>query len=250
MSPGAPSSAPTTPPDKPPRPSAVVLCPPYGHELVQSHRAFRLLADRLSEAGFPTLRFDYRGTGDSAGEAGEATLEAWREDVRAATEICRARSRRKHVTAVGLRLGGSLAALEAGRAGAFDRLVLWDPVVRGAEYLAELEALEGALRQSLPSGGGSFGRLEHEYVGFPYAGLQAGLAALDLTAARVEGTTAALRIATDHEAGATPSALDLGCPVTEVAVRDPRIWMEDADKALIPREALDAIVGWLAEAYA
>jgi exosortase A-associated hydrolase 1 len=34
---------------------------------VGSHRQFLLLARRLSEAGFPCLRFDYRGMGDSTG---------------------------------------------------------------------------------------------------------------------------------------------------------------------------------------
>ena len=36
---------------------------------VGSHRQFLLLARRLAEAGFPTMRFDYRGMGDSTGSA-------------------------------------------------------------------------------------------------------------------------------------------------------------------------------------
>lgn len=35
---------------------------------VGSHRQFTLMARQLSQAGFPVLRFDYRGMGDSAGE--------------------------------------------------------------------------------------------------------------------------------------------------------------------------------------
>lgn len=234
------------PPHSSVRPSAVVLCPPYGHEYVQSHRAFRLLAERLAEAGFPTLRFDYRGTGDSAGDAEDADLDAWREDLRAATEMCRARAGRQRVAAVGLRLGGALAALEAGRGGAFDRLVLWDPVASGPRYLQELCELERAYRRALPAAGHHAGSRQGELMGFPYASLQDELGRLDLSSARVEGTRAALLIHTEH-GGASLPELDLGCRLDTRRVGDPRIWMEDADKALIPHAALEAIVQWLLE---
>src|SRR5438874_878972 len=45
----------------------IVLCPPLGHEQVHAHRSLRHLADACARAGFPTLRLDYHGTGDSAG---------------------------------------------------------------------------------------------------------------------------------------------------------------------------------------
>ena len=240
------------PPTAAVRPTAVVLCPPYGHEYVQSHRAFRLLAERLAEAGFPAMRFDYRGTGDSAGDAAElADLDLWREDVRAATEMCRARSGRQRVCALGLRLGGSLAALEAGRGGAFDALVLWDPIVTGRDYLAELAQLEQQFRQSLPGASGRIAGQPDDVLGFPYpATLRDQLAALDLTTARVEGTRAALVIHTVHEQSAPPPTLALGVErLDTVSVSDPRIWMEDADKALIPQEALGAVVDWLSQVY-
>ncbi len=32
-------------------------------------------------------------------------------------------------------------------------------------------------------------------------------------------------------------------------VRDPRIWMEDADKAMIPQQGMQAVVKWLSEVY-
>ena len=237
------------PPSAAVRSAAVVLCQPYGHEYVQSHRAFRILAERLAAAGFPALRFDYRGTGDSAGDPETAELERWREDVRAATEWCRARSGRQRLCALGLRLGGSLVALESARERAFDAVVLWDPIVAGRDYLAELETLERQFRQSLP-GATAAPDGPGEVLGFPYPpALQSGLSALSLTQARAQGTRAALWVHTGAEAPA--QALTLGCAREDRRlVSDPRIWMEDADKALVPTEAIGTIVEWLGQVYA
>ncbi len=57
---------------------------------VGSHRQFVLLARRLAQAGYPVLRFDYRGIGDSAGEP--HTFENVDEDLRAAADVLVARS--------------------------------------------------------------------------------------------------------------------------------------------------------------
>jgi len=56
------------------RKCAVVVCQPVGHEYINSHRALRQLAARLCDAGFPVLRFDYYGCGDSSGSREEGTI--------------------------------------------------------------------------------------------------------------------------------------------------------------------------------
>jgi amino acid adenylation domain-containing protein len=121
------------------RRKACLLCNPFGQEAVRSHRVFRILADRLARAGFHVMRFDYFGTGDSAGADEEGDLAVWTEDVaRASDELVR-RGSATEVAWLGLRLGASVAALASRsvtRAPA--RLVLWDPVLDGAAYLAEL----------------------------------------------------------------------------------------------------------------
>ena len=46
----------------------VVIVPPIGYEYWSSHRTLRTLAERLAEQGCSRLRFDFDGTGDSAGD--------------------------------------------------------------------------------------------------------------------------------------------------------------------------------------
>lgn len=120
---------------------AVVICPPFGQEGIRAHRLFRVLSDRLARSGVAVLRFDYHGTGDSPGEDTDGELEGWRRDVCAAHEELRRRAGSRRIMWVGARLGAAMAVLAA-RSGRCDpsRLILWDPIVDGARYLADLRA--------------------------------------------------------------------------------------------------------------
>lgn len=234
------------------RPACVLLLQPYGHEYIRAHRAFKLLAERLAEAGFPALRFDYRGCGDSGMDAADVGLGEWGEDARAAAEMCRARSGRRKVVALGLRLGATLALLESASKGSFDGLVLWDPIVSGRGYLEELGAMHGDLLRTLP--GGAFAAQQSavsEYLGFSYGDLLVDqLESLELGSARAKNAENVLIIET-LVSGESALVLDVGAARQDrTTVEDVRIWMEDADKALIPQQAVRAIVGWLQGVYA
>jgi len=118
---------------------AIVLCYPWGREYLFAHRSVRRLGSMLSAAGFDVLRFDYFGPGDAAGDLPDATLAGWEADIEAAIEEIRDTTGATRVTLAGLRLGATLAARVAVRSRAVvQELVLWDPVVIGEEYLAEL----------------------------------------------------------------------------------------------------------------
>jgi pimeloyl-ACP methyl ester carboxylesterase len=121
---------------------AVVLCNPWGQEYLRAHRSMRHLANLLTRAGVHVLRFDYFGTGDSAGDGVEADLAGWEGDVETAIDELKDTAGVERVGLVGLRVGATLAASVAARQGeGVDALVLWDPVVNGGEYLREIERM-------------------------------------------------------------------------------------------------------------
>jgi uncharacterized protein len=124
------------------RDAAVLICPPLGHEQVRSYRALRTLARQLAGEGFHVLRFDYTGQGDSAGRPQDADVAQWQRDARTALEELADLSGARRTTAVGLRLGGTIAATAGLRV---DHLVLWDPVVSGRAHLAELDRMHAAM---------------------------------------------------------------------------------------------------------
>ena len=120
------------------RETGVVLCYPFGQEYMRSHRAFRQMALLLSKAGFHVLRFDYYGTGDSAGETDEVSLTQWVEDAGAAADELKETAEVKRIAFVGLRLGATVAAMAAAGRDDVDQVVLWDPAVRGSDYVLEI----------------------------------------------------------------------------------------------------------------
>lgn len=122
------------------RHAGVVLCYPFGQEYMRAHRAFRQLALLLSRQGYHVLRFDYRGTGDSSGDLDGVSAGDWLADIDAAITELRDSTGVAGVSVVGLRLGALVAAAACRRRDDIDRLVVWDPILSGADYEAELLA--------------------------------------------------------------------------------------------------------------
>ncbi len=118
---------------------AILLCYPGIQEYGTSVWGFRRLSAMLAQEGHHVLRFDYFGTGDSAGRVEEGSVAAWVEDIQQAALELREISGARQLSILGKRLGGALA-IKACQAGLdAKRLVLWDPVVKGRDYVAELE---------------------------------------------------------------------------------------------------------------
>lgn len=117
---------------------ALVYLPPFAEEANRSRRMTVLQARRLAARGWGVLLLDPYGTGDSAGSFHDARWEIWQADVEAAATWLSARWPGIAVTLWGLRLGALLAAEVAARHPArFARLLFWQPVLRGDQFMSQ-----------------------------------------------------------------------------------------------------------------
>ena len=131
--------------------TAVLLCPALGDEGLTAHSHFRRLAQSLAQAGYPTLRFDYPGTGDSC-EVDPASERwgIWRKSVDTAANWLRNVTGAERLVLCGLRLGALLAAEAAHARADIAALVLLAPVLRGRTFIRQLE-VEAKLAGKRPS---------------------------------------------------------------------------------------------------
>ncbi|QIG42188.1 alpha/beta hydrolase [Nocardioides anomalus] len=228
-----------------------VLCPPMGEEGRAAHRTFRRLAQALAEAGIVALRFDYDGTGDSAGLQDEpGRVAAWLDSVEAA---------RQHlldlgvpsVAAVGMRLGATLAGARAAEA-PFSALVCWDPCVSGRTWLREGEALYGFGENATlepPDDG-----LRHT-PGFQYDTETAtALRSVDLGKLPADRRLAdRVLLLTRDDRPSVPALLErLGLETLETAAAGGQGQLLDVppELSVVPQDALRRVVAFLAEQVA
>lgn len=122
--------------------AGAVICPPLGLDYLDTHYALRALAERLATMGISALRFDYDGTGDSAGSYSDPErVISWVRTVLEGIEVLRSAGA-PSICLVGMGTGAALAAAAAARAGEVDQLVYWDPC-SGKRFLREERAIAG-----------------------------------------------------------------------------------------------------------
>lgn len=225
----------------------VVICPPFGQESLRAHRSLRELATRLADAGIAALRFDYRASGDSAGEPEEARLESWAQDVSTAVEEMRESTGEARVALAGLRLGGAVAVLGARHVGGASALVLWEPVVDGASYLTEVRRSHAEwVRDHAPGAAVA----QDEVLGFTLpAGLAGDIDGLRLD--RIEPVPARRTLVVGS--GEPGTRLWEGRPGVDHQVVPPApVWLhtEGMSRVLVPGPLIEAVVAWVDEAAA
>ncbi len=223
--------------------AGVVLCSPLGREDLHVHSTYRALAERLAASGIAVLRFDYDGTGDSAGfQDDPARVAAWSTSTRVALDLMRAMGV-PVVAAVGMRMGATVAAVEATR-GPLDALVLWDPCRSGRAFLREQRALH-----ALSVGGEDPGDGSVQTPGFRYDPQTAtDLGSLDIT--RTDGPMAdriCLLIRPDQPLDAKLHArlekagrVDLG-----PATGQHDLLNVDGQQVVVPEETVEYVANWL-----
>jgi pimeloyl-ACP methyl ester carboxylesterase len=91
---------------------------------------FTQLASGLAEAGLPSLRFDYRGHGNSDGQGEDLTIAGVASDIRAAVTQVRETTGSGPVSLIGASFGGGISAFFAVRhPDQVHRLVLFNPLL-------------------------------------------------------------------------------------------------------------------------
>ncbi len=171
--------------------AGLVFVHPFAEEKKCSHRVLVEAARAASDMGCAVLRFDLRGCGDSDGDFADATLDGWREDLRAALAYGRAELPCDKLGLLGLRLGGALAAELAETELDLVCPAVWEPVVDGARYLSltmrrsmmrkKLTAHEGG--DEAPEEEDEPGETEIDFDGYLVpAEVQAEISAIDLLA--------------------------------------------------------------------
>jgi alpha-beta hydrolase superfamily lysophospholipase len=116
----------------------VLVCGPLGDEVLSCYRPLVFLGAHIAEAGMPTLRLTWYGTGDSAGNDSEqGRVAQWLQGVRAGVDWLLQQCGVTRVTLIGHRIGAVLATYAACGTDAVDSLVLVAPI-GGRQFLHEL----------------------------------------------------------------------------------------------------------------
>jgi exosortase A-associated hydrolase 2 len=136
----------------------VLYLPPSGDELNRSRRMVALQARAFAAIGGTVALLDPRGTGDSAGDHGDATWQGWRDDAAVAWSWLQLRGPGPRLL-WGLRLGGLLAAdLASSAVIAAANLILWQPVLDGRIHVQQWLRLATTQQMTGGSGAGADSR--------------------------------------------------------------------------------------------
>jgi exosortase A-associated hydrolase 2 len=113
---------------------AILFVHAFAEEMNKSRRMAARQARGLAQSGFDVLQIDLLGCGDSSGDFSDATWQYWIEDIHVGMQALAARS-----SALpwlwGHRTGALLASEYARRSPEPARLLLWQPVTAGRQFL-------------------------------------------------------------------------------------------------------------------
>ncbi|HUQ08895.1 MAG TPA: alpha/beta fold hydrolase [Steroidobacteraceae bacterium] len=234
----------------PQRNVGVVLCSPSGYEAICTHRTYRRVAESAAAQGFPALRFDYDGTGDSAGHALDGDRVAhWLRSITAAIDTLKATTGVEKICLFGVRVGASLAAIAAQGRGDVHAMIAFAPVIKVNSYLREIRALSLARQQSAPPPELNIDPELQEAAGFTTtAETRAALGAIDL--AKLEAAPAPHILVLERDdmssSDAWPKKLAaLGAAVEQRPLTGYVDMMRDAHAAKPPTIAIATALEWL-----
>lgn len=148
--------------------TAVLFLSAWGFEEMCVRKFWRILAEGLADAGMPSLRFDYIGTGDALDPADNADgLALWEDTALAAAEQLKALSGCDTILLVSQGLGCAIAARIAGRLTDVAGIAFLAPLLSGRFYLRELTVWARMIDESM-----GLGEDERDTQGVTIAGLK------------------------------------------------------------------------------
>lgn len=126
----------------------IVVCGPWAYEALCAHRMLAEFAEQLAANGYPTLRFDYPGAGNSRGDLAHRSVEDWIASVSAAADALRRHSNARRIVLAGLGFG-CLVAVAAVKAGLeVAGLTLLAPPQSGRRHQRETQAFAAMVATS------------------------------------------------------------------------------------------------------
>jgi uncharacterized protein len=233
---------------------------PFAEEMNKARRMAALQAQQLAGAGYAVLGMDLLGCGDSSGDFGDASWEAWLDDLQAAHAWLAAQLDAPDWL-WGLRAGCLLAAALGARLAQPCAYLFWQPPASGKLLLQQFlrlktvgEALEGA-------GGATADTLKRQLLGGETVevagyrlspalaqGLEVSLLSMPAQARRL----VVLELSTREVATLSPVVNKLvtawqqaGCGASAVQVPGPAFWQtsEIEDAPALLKATLEALYG-------
>ena len=134
-----------------------MMCHSFAMEQIHLGRLEVTAARALARAGFPVLRFHGQGYGDSDDDMRAVGLSSHRSEAMDAVGLLSSETGVGSVGLIGARFGATVAALVAQDL-ALPYLVMWQPVVRGAQYMKEF--LRSRVYMEMTQSGGEGGASE------------------------------------------------------------------------------------------
>lgn len=142
---------------------AVVHVHPFAEEMNKARRMASLQAKAMAAAGYYVLLVDLHGCGDSSGDFGDASWSGWVEDVALACAWLREQTDGE-LWLWGLRTGCLLVAEAAKRLEYANRLLLWQPVLSGKQFLQQFLRMKVAGEMLTGQSKGLMDRMREDLV--------------------------------------------------------------------------------------
>ncbi len=231
-----------------------LLLPSLFEERKSGYAALRRLAERLAAGGHATLRFDYRGSGESGGDPAKRRWQHLAEDTAVARKTLARLAGARDSVLIGLRLGATIALQETIRAGG-EGVIALAPVVKGATQV-RLWKMRSKIRSELTQANSAQEMAERVTITdevLDFDGYEVNknffddVAKIDLLKDLAALSCPALVLQLSHRTDTAPETLELlktlGSRAKQSCMRIEAFWDKVDDVETRPVE--DAVLKWL-----